>query len=58
VNISNVSFVLLVGIISNIYFICQEIQLEGEQMGRVSGGLDELNSILSITQKKINRFKV
>jgi hypothetical protein len=27
-------------------------------MGRVSGGLDELNSILSITQKKINRFKV
>jgi len=35
----------------------EEIQLEGEQMGRVSGGLDELNSILSITQKKINRFK-
>jgi hypothetical protein len=36
----------------------QDIQLEGEEMGRVSGGLDELNSILSITQKKINRFKV
>ncbi|GFG37261.1 hypothetical protein Cfor_10954 [Coptotermes formosanus] len=34
-----------------------DIQLEGEEMGRVSGGLDELNSILSITQKKINRFK-
>ncbi|XP_023725016.1 uncharacterized protein LOC111874068 isoform X2 [Cryptotermes secundus] len=34
-----------------------DIQVEGEQMGRVSGGLDELNSILSITQKKINRFK-
>ncbi|XP_023725015.1 uncharacterized protein LOC111874068 isoform X1 [Cryptotermes secundus] len=35
----------------------EDIQVEGEQMGRVSGGLDELNSILSITQKKINRFK-
>ncbi|KDR07945.1 uncharacterized protein LOC110839871 [Zootermopsis nevadensis] len=35
----------------------EDIHLEGEQMGRVSGGLDELNSILSMTQKKINRFK-
>jgi hypothetical protein len=36
----------------------QDIEVQDEQLGRVSGGLDELTSILSVTQKKINRFKV
>ncbi|RZC31890.1 uncharacterized protein BDFB_009018, partial [Asbolus verrucosus] len=30
---------------------------EGEEMKRVSSGLEELNSILQVTQRKINRFK-
>jgi hypothetical protein len=30
----------------------------GETAGRIGGGLDELNSILNTTQKKLNRFKV
>ncbi|KAJ9589549.1 hypothetical protein L9F63_017237, partial [Diploptera punctata] len=34
-----------------------DIEIQDEQLGRVSGGLDELSSILTVTQKKINRFK-
>ncbi|XP_012232881.1 uncharacterized protein [Linepithema humile] len=35
----------------------QDLDHADETAGRVGGGLDELNSILSTTQKKINRFK-
>ncbi|XP_011298707.1 uncharacterized protein [Fopius arisanus] len=34
-----------------------ELNTADETATRVGGGLDELNSILSATQKKINRFK-
>ncbi|KAF7414156.1 hypothetical protein HZH68_002645 [Vespula germanica] len=37
--------------------ILQNLDKSDEAAQRVSGGLDELNSILSTTQKKINRFK-
>ncbi|KAI4492021.1 hypothetical protein M0802_010146 [Mischocyttarus mexicanus] len=37
--------------------ICQNLDSSDESAQRVSGGLDELNSILNVTQKKINRFK-
>lgn len=36
----------------------KEAEAQGEGLQNVSGGLDELNNILSITQKKIDRFKV
>ncbi|KYN42655.1 hypothetical protein ALC56_02990 [Trachymyrmex septentrionalis] len=35
----------------------QELDYVDDAAGRVGGGLDELNSILSTTQKKLNRFK-
>ncbi|XP_033208858.1 uncharacterized protein LOC117167785 [Belonocnema kinseyi] len=35
----------------------QDLEQTGENMKRVGGGLDELNSILTATQKKLNRFK-
>ncbi|KAL0134897.1 hypothetical protein PUN28_001581 [Cardiocondyla obscurior] len=35
----------------------QDLDYADETAGRISGGLDELNSILSTTQKKLNRFK-
>ncbi|XP_039436494.1 uncharacterized protein LOC120418246 [Culex pipiens pallens] len=35
-----------------------EVDLNDEQMGSTSGKMDELNSILSITQQRINKFKV
>ncbi|XP_076289747.1 uncharacterized protein LOC143213609 [Lasioglossum baleicum] len=35
----------------------QHLETSDEAAQRVSGGLDELNSILHVTQKKINRFK-
>ncbi|KAL1373603.1 hypothetical protein pipiens_005131 [Culex pipiens pipiens] len=35
-----------------------EVDLNDEQMGGTSGKMDELNSILSITQQRINKFKV
>ncbi|XP_015176730.1 PREDICTED: uncharacterized protein LOC107066539 [Polistes dominula] len=37
--------------------ILQNLDSSNESAQRVSGGLDELNSILNVTQKKINRFK-
>ncbi|XP_015435202.1 PREDICTED: uncharacterized protein LOC107190831 [Dufourea novaeangliae] len=37
--------------------IIQNLDTSNEAAQRVSGGLDELNSILNATQKKINRFK-
>lgn len=39
-------------------FLEQEVDLNDEQMGSTSGKMDELNSILSITQQRINKFKV
>ncbi|GLG95815.1 Uncharacterized protein GBIM_02707 [Gryllus bimaculatus] len=36
----------------------EELEIDNEQMKHLSGGLDELNSILSVTQKKLNRFKI
>ncbi|KAJ3651145.1 hypothetical protein Zmor_017201 [Zophobas morio] len=35
----------------------KEADLEDESMKHISGGLDELNSILQVTQRKIHRFK-
>ncbi|XP_014480068.1 PREDICTED: uncharacterized protein LOC106747228 [Dinoponera quadriceps] len=35
----------------------QDLDYTDETTGRIGGGLDELNSILSTTQKKLNRFK-
>lgn len=35
----------------------QDLDYADEKTGRIGGGLDELNSILSTTQKKLNRFK-
>ncbi|EFN64398.1 hypothetical protein EAG_00828 [Camponotus floridanus] len=35
----------------------QDLDYADEKAGRIGGGLDELNSILSTTQKKLNRFK-
>ncbi|XP_032671896.1 uncharacterized protein LOC116844473 [Odontomachus brunneus] len=35
----------------------QDLDYTNETAGRIGGGLDELNSILSTTQKKLNRFK-
>ncbi|KAG5672159.1 hypothetical protein PVAND_002312 [Polypedilum vanderplanki] len=37
--------------------IAQNVENEGEQAKRTGGKLDELNSILSATQNKINKFK-
>ncbi|XP_025163753.1 uncharacterized protein LOC105184924 isoform X2 [Harpegnathos saltator] len=34
-----------------------DLDYADEATGRIGGGLDELNSILSTTQKKLNRFK-
>ena len=36
----------------------QEIDLQDEQIKNTSGKMDEINSILSVTQQKINTFKV
>ncbi|XP_014236313.1 uncharacterized protein LOC106658736 [Trichogramma pretiosum] len=35
----------------------QELDASEESSKRIGGGLDELNAILSVTQKKINKFK-
>nr|XP_018911173.1 PREDICTED: uncharacterized protein LOC109039882 [Bemisia tabaci] len=35
----------------------EEINLDGENIKQASGGLDELNNILAVTQKKLNNFK-
>ncbi|KYN14932.1 PREDICTED: uncharacterized protein LOC108765457 [Trachymyrmex cornetzi] len=35
----------------------QDLDYVDDAAGRIGGGLDELNSILSTTQKKLNRFK-
>ncbi|XP_072745952.1 uncharacterized protein [Anoplolepis gracilipes] len=35
----------------------QDLDYADEKARRIGGGLDELNSILSTTQKKLNRFK-
>ncbi|XP_076231832.1 uncharacterized protein LOC143177645 [Calliopsis andreniformis] len=37
--------------------VIQNLDSSDESAQRISGGLDELNSILNATQKKINRFK-
>ncbi|XP_001602420.1 uncharacterized protein LOC100118458 [Nasonia vitripennis] len=37
--------------------VAQELDEKEEGMKRVGGGLDELNTILNATQKKINKFK-
>ncbi|XP_055640307.1 uncharacterized protein LOC129777818 [Toxorhynchites rutilus septentrionalis] len=36
----------------------REVDLQDEQMQGASGKMDELNNILSITQQRINKFKV
>jgi hypothetical protein len=38
--------------------LAQVMEGEGEQAKRTHGKMDELNSILSATQVKINKFKV
>lgn len=38
--------------------IATEVENEGESSKRIHGKMDELNSILSATQTKINKFKV
>ncbi|RZF38084.1 hypothetical protein LSTR_LSTR006483 [Laodelphax striatellus] len=35
----------------------EELSVQDEQMKNVAGGLNEINSILQTTQKKINKFK-
>ncbi|PSN43480.1 hypothetical protein C0J52_03224 [Blattella germanica] len=35
----------------------EDLEVQDEQLGRVSGGIDEIRNILTGTQKKINRFK-
>ncbi|XP_014216744.1 uncharacterized protein LOC106645408 [Copidosoma floridanum] len=37
--------------------VAQELEENDECMQRIGGGLDELNTILNATQKKINKFK-
>ncbi|XP_068965825.1 uncharacterized protein [Bombus flavifrons] len=37
--------------------VIENLDSSNEAAHRIGGGLDELNSILSVTQKKINRFK-
>ena len=37
--------------------VIQNLDTSDEAAQRISGGLDELNTILNVTQKKINRFK-
>ncbi|XP_058799426.1 uncharacterized protein LOC131668941 [Phymastichus coffea] len=37
--------------------VAQELDENEEGMKRIGGGLDELNTILNATQKKINKFK-
>lgn len=36
----------------------QEVENQNDDLKQVSGGLEELNNILSVTQKKLHRFKV
>ena len=36
----------------------QELDIQDEQINQTSGKFDELNNILSITQQRINKFKV
>lgn len=38
--------------------IAQQIEADGEQIKGTHGKMDELNSILSATQIKLNKFKV
>lgn len=44
--------------IDELFVSSQEINLDGENIKQASGGLDELNNILAVTQKKLNNFKV
>ncbi|XP_017883350.1 uncharacterized protein LOC108626916 [Ceratina calcarata] len=37
--------------------VLQNVDLADESAQRIGGGLDEINSILTVTQKKLNRFK-
>ncbi|KAL6258830.1 hypothetical protein P5V15_010776 [Pogonomyrmex californicus] len=41
----------------NVDDVLQDLDYSDEATGRIGGHLDELNSILSSTQKKLNRFK-
>lgn len=43
---------------SSLSYHPQDLDYADEKTGRIGGGLDELNTILSTTQKKLNRFKV
>lgn len=36
----------------------KEVEVQGEQLQETSGKFDELNSILSVTQQRLNKFKV
>ncbi len=40
------------------FFSLQEIADETEKVKGAHGKLDDLNNILSVTQQKINKFKV
>lgn len=42
----------------NFFFLFQELSVNSEQLNNATGGLDQLNSILGVTQRKLNRFKV
>lgn len=43
---------------SNLSFIFQEIDNQDEKLTENSGKMDEINSILSMTQMRLNKFKV
>lgn len=36
----------------------QNVEVQGEQLQETSGKFDELNSILSVTQQRLNKLKV
>lgn len=41
-----------------IQYLFQDISLQNDELKQVGGGLTELNTILSGTQKKLNKIKV
>lgn len=39
-------------------FLNQDVEVQHEQLKETHGKMDELNSILSVTQQRLNKFKV
>ncbi|XP_044592202.1 uncharacterized protein LOC123270276 isoform X1 [Cotesia glomerata] len=52
-----ITIVIIIIIMTTIIIFFQNLEQSDESLKRIGGGLDELTSILSATQKKINRFK-